>query len=124
MKKFPVYHGSNSLLGCLPDLQKNPITLLADAHSKSGDAVSMRFLYLYCYSFIHPDQLQYIFRGNPSNYWRQTRGDKIIKSVLGDGILTSKADTWQRQRRSALEEMKPSHVRFMTESITNTMEDI
>jgi len=124
MKKIPIYHGSHPVLGCLPDLQKNTLRLLMDAHQDCGDAVRMRFLYLYGYSFIHPDQLKHLFQDNSANYNKETHGFKILRPVIGQAILASKGDLWRRQRRSALEEMKQERVLKMTESITETLEDV
>lgn len=124
MINIPVYSGSNPILGCLPELNKDTIGILDRAHQNCGDAACIRFAHLYCYSFIHPEQVKHIFQDNSSNYTKDSRGFKVIQSILGQGVLTSKGALWKRQRQSAQEELKRKSAGEMVGSVVNTLSGV
>lgn len=124
MKTIPVYHGQHALLGCLPDLKENTLKILKEAHTACGDAVSMRFFVLFCRSFIHPEQVKHIYQNNPSNYTKDSRGYRIVQSILGKGLLTSKGALWRRQRTSAQQELNRLQMSNITDSVAATLEGI
>jgi cytochrome P450 len=48
--------------------------------------------------FRDPEHIRRIFVDNAANYTKQTRGYAKAKLVLGDGLVTSERELWQRQR--------------------------
>lgn len=51
--------------------------------------------------FRNPEHIKRIFVDNAANYTKQTRGYEKSKLVLGEGLVTSEGELWQRQRRIA-----------------------
>jgi cytochrome P450 len=51
--------------------------------------------------FRDPEHIRRIFVDNAANYTKQTRGYSKARLVLGDGLVTSEGELWQRQRRIA-----------------------
>src|SRR5438105_4384152 len=89
------------LVGNLPDRRKSPIGFFMDAAKKYGDVVRIQFgpktLHLFC----NPEHIKYILQDNNKNFGRQTRGYDKIRSVVGNGLITSEGSFWLRQRRIA-----------------------
>jgi cytochrome P450 len=68
--------------------------------AKFGDVVRVR-VGLTCYHFIaHPEYIKYVLQDNYQNYGRSSLM-LMLKSALGEGLLTSDGDFWRRQRRLA-----------------------
>jgi cytochrome P450 len=49
----------------------------------------------------NPEHIKRVFVDNAANYTKQTRGYAKARIVLGDGLVTSEGELWQRQRRIA-----------------------
>lgn len=47
----------------------------------------------------HPDAIQYILRKNIHNCSKENYDYRVLKPVLGEGLLTAESDRWRRQRR-------------------------
>ncbi len=85
--------------GMLAEFRRNPLKFYLDA-AKFGDVVRIH-MGLSCFHFVtHPDHIKYVLQDNAQNYGRSTLMN-MLKSALGEGLLTSDGDVWRRQRRLA-----------------------
>src|SRR5205807_2171574 len=62
-----------------------------------GDVVRYRSLWT-THQLSNPAHIQQVLQGNVANY-RKGRDYRILKSSLGEGLLTSEGELWQRQRK-------------------------
>lgn len=65
-----------------------------------GDVVSFRFLNVPMCLLTHPDDIESALVKNSANFVK-SRNYKVLKLVLGNGLLTSEGAFWQRQRKLA-----------------------
>jgi cytochrome P450 len=63
-----------------------------------GDVVFFRFLNVPMCLLVHPDDIEEVLVKNTSNFVK-SRDYRALKSVLGEGLLTSESALWQRQRK-------------------------
>lgn len=94
----PVLGGGLPVLGLLPALARDPLAVFAHARAL-GDVVRLPVpgrhpLFL----LAGPAQVRHVLQDNHANYLRTPFHDRL-KSVLGEGLLTSEGALWQRQRR-------------------------
>ncbi len=88
----------NFILGSLKEVAVNPIRLFMESTDKYGDIVRFRFAKLVAYLISNPDYIKYVFIDNASNY-RKASTYKKLKPILGEGLLTSEGNLWQKQRK-------------------------
>jgi cytochrome P450 len=88
-----------SFFASLPEFRKDPLTGFFQSALKYGDVVRYRALWI-THQLTSPAHIQYVLQSNCSNY-RKGRDYKIVKSSLGEGLLTSEGPLWQRQRKMA-----------------------
>ena len=87
------------LLGCLPEVQRDSLNFLISLARDYGDIVKYRFIHLPGYFVSHPDYIKHILQDNNQNYTKQTYDYRMLKPVLGEGLLTSDGSYWLSQRR-------------------------
>ncbi len=63
-----------------------------------GDVVFFRFLNLPLCLVAHPDAIEYILVKNAANL-EKSRDYRALRALLGNGLLTSEGNFWQRQRK-------------------------
>jgi cytochrome P450 len=66
----------------------------------------------------HPDYVKHLLQDNNRNY-RKSFGYKVMKLLMGQGLLTSEGDFWRRQRRL----MQPAFHRDRLASFAKIMTD-
>ena len=90
----------NWLLGCLRQIQNDPLTLYRNAWSEYGDYVRVRILpKMYLFLVAHPDAIEHILFKNHKNYRKPDVVTRPSRLLMGNGIFTSEGDFWLRQRR-------------------------
>jgi cytochrome P450 len=84
-------------------MRADPLGTMARAFAATGDgdAVFMRLGPFKATFFRNPDHVKRVLVDNVANYSKRTRGYEKAKLVLGDGLVTSEGELWQRQRRIA-----------------------
>jgi cytochrome P450 len=94
---------ANSLLGYALDLQRDQLGTYERAMRRYGDNVclvvgppGLRFE-LRC--AFHPDGVQRVLAGSREGYSKNTPGYREIAGAIGQRLLTSQGQPWQRQRR-------------------------
>jgi cytochrome P450 len=86
------------VLGVLPELKRDPLAVFARARAL-GDVVRLAVPGRQAvFVLADPADIRHVLQENNANY-RRTKFHDRLKSVLGDGLVTSDGDLWRRQRR-------------------------
>ena len=93
----PVLRGTVPLLGVLPALARDPLAVFERARPL-GDVVRLAVPGRPIFVLADPAHVRRVLQENHANYRRTPFHDKL-KSVLGEGLLTSEDSLWHRQRR-------------------------
>jgi cytochrome P450 len=88
------------VIGSILDAQKDALELFTRA-SRLGDVVEIKFPYYRTYLINRPDLIEHVLHENYKAYGKQTRGYNSLRTLLGNGLLTSEGSFWLRQRRLA-----------------------
>jgi cytochrome P450 len=90
----------NWLLGCMRQLQRDPLSLYTRANREFGHYVRIRaFPGIHVYLLTHPEAVEHVLQKNHKNYRKPDFFNKPVSLLAGNGILTSEGDFWLRQRR-------------------------
>jgi cytochrome P450 len=100
-KRLPPLAKGLPLVGNFFDFQRDSFGFMTDELPKYGDVVRVRVGPLQAYVVSHPDDVEYVLRGNHRNFIKNKGGQKVLAQVLGQGLVTSAGDLWRRQRRLA-----------------------
>jgi cytochrome P450 len=84
----------------LPAVRRNPTAVFADAARRFGDVVYFKIGPRHGYLITNPADVRHVLQDNARNYHKSPLYDKL-RTVLGNGLLTSEDDFWLRQRRIA-----------------------
>src|SRR4051812_34917455 len=88
------------IVGSLFDLQKNALDFFTRA-SRLGDVVEIPLPYFRAFLINRPELVDHVLHDKYRDYNKQTRGYAALRTVLGNGLLTSEPPFWLRQRRLA-----------------------
>lgn len=89
----------NSLIGNLAQLGEDPLGFLTNCASKYGDIIPLRLGLKSACLLTNPDYIEQVLKDRDS--FIKSRGLRSLRSLLGEGLLTSEGDSWFRQRRLA-----------------------
>lgn len=89
------------LLGSLPALRRDPLGLFVRAMQAYGDVVRLQMGHQTIHLVTHPDGVRHVLQDQNKHYNKDTRGYAIMRTALGQGLLTSDGGFWLRQRRIA-----------------------
>jgi cytochrome P450 len=103
--------------GVLPEFQRDPLGLYVRTMQHYPEIVRMRFAHRWSYTIYHPDFVKHILVDNNRNYKRNEFGNKLLKIVSGENLVTSDGDFWRKQRRL----MQPAFHRKRIESFGRIM---
>ena len=93
--------GGTPLQGIWRRFRHDPLNLLTHAAREHGDVVQFVTGAIRLYLVVHPDHVQHVLVDHRRNYSKRTRGYDALRAYLGNGLVTSEGDFWQRQRRIA-----------------------
>ena len=113
----PVLHGRIPLLGVLPALARDSLAVFERAQAL-GDVVRIAVpgrhpLFLVAY----PSHVRHVLQDKHVNYGRTPFHDRL-KSVLGEGLVTSEGALWQRQRRLLQPAFRAERTRRFVETMS------
>ena len=77
----------------------DPLSYACKVGHKYGDLSSFLFLTKRIYIVNHPDLLHQLLVRHRDDYKRATWQTRVLRQVLGNGLLMSDGDLWLRQRR-------------------------
>jgi cytochrome P450 len=123
----PLVPGS-MLLGSARDLRADMLGTCMRAFREHGDAVRFRLgpprtgreLWL----VFHPDGAQRVLAGNSANYRKDNVFYREVRDAVGDGLLTSQDDDWQRQKRFLQPLFTHRRVAGYAETLAAPIEDL
>ncbi|HKR48983.1 MAG TPA: cytochrome P450 [Pseudonocardiaceae bacterium] len=91
------------LLGSALELRRDQLATLEDAHHRYGDVVRFSAgppgLRIVMYAVFSPEGARQVLTGTGRRYTKGSLFYRETAAMLGDGILTSEGDRWQRQKR-------------------------
>lgn len=87
----------NSIAGNLIDLGNDPLSFLTDCGRNYGDIVPLQLGLTAACLIVNPDYIEQILKER--NSFIKSRGFRALKTLLGEGLLTSEGESWFRQRR-------------------------
>src|SRR5262245_12854787 len=64
-----------------------------------GSVVRLRFLMWDALLIWRPDDVKHVLHDRHTNYSKQSADYRVLKRILGEGLVTSDGDLWLRQRR-------------------------
>lgn len=110
----PVLRGGVPLLGILPALGRDPLAVFERARAL-GDLVRLAVPGRHpVFAVAAPAHIRHVLQENHANYRRTPFHDQL-KAVLGEGLLTSEASLWQRQRRLLQPAFRAERIRHFVE---------
>lgn len=113
------------MLRTIWSFQRDPLDTLARVTAKYGDVVSYRFGPFPVVLLNHPEAVNRALIDNHPNYGkRHSPFYKMLRSFLGDGLLTSDGDFWLRQRRLAQPAFQRKKIEAMSPIIVRCTEEM
>jgi cytochrome P450 len=89
--------GLKSFFTDVRTFRQDPLASFLRYTLKFGDVVRYRGLWI-THQITHPEHILQVLQTNAANY-RKGRDYRILKLSLGEGLLTSEGNLWQRQRK-------------------------
>lgn len=86
------------LAGVVPMLLRDPLRFLSDTLTEYGDIVTLPLGSQRFYLINHPDYIKHVLQVNSRNYHKGANL-RMVKDMLGDGLIVSEGELWKRQRR-------------------------
>jgi cytochrome P450 len=83
----------------LQALRASPLGAMVLAARRYGDFVRYPLGTLPVYLAIHPNYVRHVLQDNSRNYSKDTFQYNLLRTVTGDGLLTSDGSLWLAQRR-------------------------
>ncbi len=102
-EKLPRYrtapgpHG-HFLIGSTSDIQRDPLRFGLAMARQYGDIVRIRLLFWPAYLVNHPDGIRHVLQENQRNYNKDLYPYKVLKPLLGRGLVTNDGKSWLHQR--------------------------
>src|SRR5215831_7937652 len=87
----------NFLLGSILEVSKDWLGFYQHCADEYGDVVRVRFAHVPVYLLVHPRDIESVLITNAGNFTKSA-DYRALARVLGNGLLTSEGDFWQRQR--------------------------
>jgi cytochrome P450 len=89
----------NSIVGNLADLGRDPLGFLTHCAQEYGDIVPLRLGLTSACLLTNPDYIEQVLTDRQQ--FIKSPGFRVLKTLLGEGLLTNEGDSWLRQRRLA-----------------------
>lgn len=89
------------VLGVIRPIRRDPLGFLMGAFKEHGDVVRYRIGPLRSNLIAHPDGVKHVLQEHVKNYTKDHVSYDMVRWIAGDGLLTSRGETWLRQRRLA-----------------------
>lgn len=102
-------------LGPLFAYRKDPLGTVSRMGAEG--TMSFRVLGQTVHLVVRPEHIQHVLVENAKSYGKRTQGYRILRQVVGNGLLTSDGSFWLRQRRIA----QPAFHKRRIESFAETM---
>jgi cytochrome P450 len=87
------------LLGSAPVIARDPLAAYQELAHEYGDIVRIRFVFWPTYLLFHPDHVRHVLQEKHTNYSKDLYTYRMLRPVVGNGLVTNDGADWLRQRR-------------------------
>src|SRR5689334_1652138 len=111
------------IIGAIPALVREQLAYLERAHAEYGDIYKLNLGATSMVMLNHPDYAQHVLVDHARNY---SKGGPIwdsVRSLVGNGLVTSEGDFWLRQRRMMQPHFHRQRLSVITEVMTSAIEE-
>jgi cytochrome P450 len=112
------------MFGHLAESQRDPLGFFASVQARHGDVARLRFGPYLAHLVTHPDGVRQVLADPHRRYTKQTPGFSSLRTVLGNGLLTSEGEFWRRQRRTAAPAFHRERIAGFAARMTAAAEDV
>jgi cytochrome P450 len=119
----PTYPASG-VLGSLPRFRQDPLGLLMAGFETCGDVVRFRLLNRSLFLVAHPRDARRVLQDHATQYDKGTRGFRVLRVFLRNGLLTSEGAHWLRQRRTVQPAFHRDRIAGFGDTMTSAAGDL
>ena len=112
------------VVGNLPDIGRDAPTFLMSMFRTYGDVVGYKFGPMQGHLVAHPDYVRHVLQEHVRNYTKDHFSYGMIRTLVGNGLLTSQGDFWLRQRRLAAPAFHRQRIAGMTTAMVKAASDL
>jgi cytochrome P450 len=94
----PAALGGDLVFGRARDFQRDTLQFIQTL-AAIGDVVRYRFVVWPTFFLNHPDYIKHVLQENHRNYNKDVPTTRLLKTVLGTGLITNDGASWLHQRR-------------------------
>lgn len=106
-------------------MRRAPLEFVTDMARRYGDVTRHRTGEDTVYLLNRPDLARHVLKDNGANYTKlNTPDDRMLRPLLGNGLLTSNGVDWARQRHQCAPEFRMSAVRSFDAIITEATREL
>jgi cytochrome P450 len=87
------------LLGSAGAIRRDPLAAYTEMARQYGDVVRLRFLLWPTYLVFDPEGVRHVLQEKHTNYSKDLYTYRMLKPVVGNGLITNDGPAWLRQRR-------------------------
>ncbi|MBE9193624.1 cytochrome P450 [Gloeocapsopsis crepidinum LEGE 06123] len=95
---FPPGPKGHFLIGNIPEVNRDPLNFCSQCAHKYGDIIGWQFGLVPAIMLNHPSLIEEVLVTQHQNFVKSSVYRRGLR-VVGNGLLTSEGDFWQRQRR-------------------------
>jgi len=111
-----------SIPGFLRAMRVNALTMWPD--SAYDDEVQFRSLFGRPYVLINaPEAIHHVLVDNPENYTRSPASIRILRPLVGNGLLMSRGESWRLQRRTIAPALAPRVMPLLARHVIACVEE-
>ncbi len=118
--RLPPRIPGHPLLGNLREIQREGLGFLVKLIHNYGNVAGYRLGTLRPYLVSHPEDIRHVLQDNQKNYSRNIVTYRMLRQLVGNGILTSDGSFWLRQRRLAQPAFHRERIANMGTIMTDT----
>jgi cytochrome P450 len=88
-----------AVLRVLRGLGRDSLPFLETMHAQYGDVVRLPLVVWNVYLLRHPEHVKHVLQDHHTAYDKDNFDYRMLKPILGEGLLTANGEHWLRQRR-------------------------
>jgi cytochrome P450 len=111
-----------SFLGRLAAIRQNVIATWGQ-RAYEEDVIKGRFFFRNSFILNRPDAIRHILLSNYENYTRTPAGFRMLRPVVGNGLLTSEGRSWTFQRRTLAPAFTPKATADLVPHMTAVLDE-
>src|SRR3954468_9195869 len=111
-----------SFLGRLAVIKRNMIATWGQ-RAYEEDVIEGRFFFRNSFILNRPDAIRHILLSNYENYTRTPAGFRMLRPVVGNGLLTSEGHSWTFQRRTLAPAFTPKATADLVPHMTAVLDE-